>query len=253
MDPRERYFDPEETLRMALDWRASRIWTLLPCIVTAITRKSNCLEAQPAINGRIRKQDGTWQLVQLPKVVDCPIQWPGGGGLTLIFPIAVEDEVLILFSARCIDNWFQNGFVSPVGANTVNPANNPPEWRMHNLSDGFAIPGVRSSPRGFGNSEAVVPIDSGVCRLRTDDNTAYWEVNPTAKTLNCVFPGGITLNGVTIDSVSNVVAPGNVTSDKTITGNQEVIAKTGGSAVHLSTHTTPTAPTGPESPPTPGS
>jgi hypothetical protein len=99
----------------------------------------------------------------------------------------------------------------------------------------------------------VVPIDSGVCRLRTDDNTAYWEVNPTAKTLNCVFPGGITLNGVTIDSVSNVVAPGNVTSDKTITGNQEVIAKTGGSAVHLSTHTTPTAPTGPESPPTPGS
>lgn len=252
MDPREREFDPEETLRMALDWRASRIWTSLPCVVTAVTRAGNCIEAQPAINGRIRKQDQTWTYVQLPKVVDCPIQWPGGGGLTLVFPIVPGDEVLVLFSARCIDSWFANGFVVPVGSSAINPANNPPEWRMHNLSDGYAIPGVRSWPRAFGGSGSVVALDAGVCRLRTDDDTAYLEINPTTKALNLVFPGGITANGVTIDSSSNMVAPGNITSDKTVTGQTEVVAKTGGSAVHLSTHEHPTAPSGPVSPPTPG-
>jgi Phage protein Gp138 N-terminal domain len=239
VDPRERYFDPEETLRMALDRRASRIWTLLPCLVTAVTRNGNCVEAQPTINGRIRKQDGTWQILQLPKIVDCPILWPGGGGLTLLFPLTPNvDEVLVAFSARCFDSWYASGFQVPAGNASFNPANNPPAWRMHNLSDGFAIPGIRSWPRAFGGGGDVVAIDPNVCRLRTDDDTFYYEMNPTAKSFKVVAPGGITLNNVTIDSSGNVVSPVNITADGTLTGETAVIEGTGGSTVRLGTHKT---------------
>jgi hypothetical protein len=230
LDARERVFDPEETIRAAIDARASRIWTAIPGIVQSFNRAHNTVEVQPTINGRVRQIDGTWLRVQMPKVVDVPVVWPGGGGVTLVFDITAGDECLLHFSARCIDAWWSQGWVSAVtgdkGADggPVNPANDPPEYRMHNLSDGFASVGVRSLVRAFA-------IDPGVCRLRTDDDATYFEFNPTAKTFKAVFSGGINLNGVTIDSAGNVISPA------TVTGTTQVVAGSGGSAVHLTTHT----------------
>lgn len=212
MDPLERQFDPEEMTRRALEARLARVWTCLPCIVESFNRQKMTVEVVPAINGQRKKADGTFVSYPMPKLVDIPVHYPGGAGVTFVFDIAVGDEVLVVFASRCIDSWWaQSG------------TGDAPEFRMHNLSDGFALPGIRSVPRVFA-------VDPGVARLRTDDDSAYFEFNPTAQTMKAVFPGGITLNGVTIDSNGNLVSP------QTITGTQEVIAKTGGSAVHLSTH-----------------
>ena len=145
-------------------------------------------------------------------------------GMTMVFDIAAEDEVLVVFSARCIDAWWAQGYAALVGGATFNPKNNPPEFRMHNLSDGFAIPQARNLTR-------ALAVDPGVCRISTDDDSAYLEFNPTAKTMKAVFSGGITLNGVTIDSSGNLVSPA------TVTGTTQVVAGSGGSAVHVSTHT----------------
>jgi hypothetical protein len=91
---------------------------------------------------------------------------------------------------------------------------------MLNLSDGFALVGVRSKKRAFAN------FDSAVARLRTDDDSAYLEFNPEAKTFTMVASGGITLNGVTIDSFGNVGSPATVTATTDVVG--------GGK--HLKTH-----------------
>jgi hypothetical protein len=56
------------------------------------------------------------------------------------------------------------------------------------------------------------------------------------------------LNGVGIDAAGNITTTGNITG-ATVTGNTEVVAKTGGAAVHLSTHNHPAD----GDPPTPGS
>lgn len=228
MDPLERQYDPEEVIRRAIEARLSRVWTAIPGIVQSFNRAKLTIEVQPTINGRLKSTAGVWSSFPLPKLVDVPVVFPSGGGVSLVFDLAAGDEVLVIFSSRCIDDWWAQGGVG-----------DPTEFRMHNISDGMAIPGLHSVPRAFPSH----PIDAGVCRLRTDDDSAYFEFNPTAKTMNAVFPGGITLNGVTIDST------GNLTSPKTITGQQEVVAKTGGSAVHLSTHTHPSN----GQPPTPGS
>lgn len=229
MDRRERVNDPEETLRMAFASMVSRVWAAMPGIIQAVTHNGNTVEVQPAINGRVRQQDGTFEPIQLPKLVDVPICWQGGGGATWTFPIAAGDECLVVFASRCIDQWWANGWTAPQGQDgadgkPVNVLNNPPEFRMHHISDGFALVGVRSMPRAF------TSFDASTARLRTDDDSCYLEFDPVNKKLKGVFPGGITLNTVTIDS------SGNVTSPQTITGQTQVVAGTGGSAVHLTTH-----------------
>jgi hypothetical protein len=228
MDFRERVFDPEETLRMALEGMAGRMWGALPCQVVSFNSAKQTIEAQPAVNGRQRLINGNWVYIAMPKLVDVPVCWMGGGGATWTFPIQPGDECLVVFSSRCIDAWYAQGFLAPNtqdnNGNPVNFGNNPTDFRMHDLSDGFALVGVRSQPRKFST------FDNSTARLRTDDDSCYVEFDPTNKKVNILANGGINMNGVTID------ASGNLTSPATVTGQTQVVAKTGGSAVHLSTH-----------------
>lgn len=231
---------------MAFEAMVSRVWTALPGVIQAVTNSGNTVEVQPAINGRIRQLDGTYKPIQMPKLVDVPICWQGGGGATWTFPIAAGDECLVVFASRCIDPWWANGFVAPAGqkgadGKPVNVMNNPTEWRMHNLSDGFAIVGVRSKKRAFAS------FDATTARLRTDDDSCYVEFDPVNKKVKIVASGGVTINNVTFDSSGNVVSP------QTITGQTQVVAGTGGNAVHLTTHTHTDPQGGTVPAPTPGS
>lgn len=187
----------------------ARIWTALPGIIERFDAARMTVDVQPTINGRVRDAQGKTSSLQMPKLLDCPVLWQGGGGVTLTFPIAKDDECLVIFSARCIDAWWAQGGVK-----------DPPDIRMHNLSDGFALVGVRSLPRAFAASitEAV---------LRSDDGSTFVRLNPAGQLVQITAPGGINLNGVTIDS------SGNVNSPATITATTDVV----GGGKHLKTHT----------------
>lgn len=225
MDRLERTPDLWQLLRTAFDSMASRLWVALPARVEAVTNNGNTLEAQPAINDKVRQIDGTYKSIQLPKLVDVPICWQGGGGATWTFPIQPGDECLVIFASRCIDQWWYSGFSPPTGqtgadGKPVNTLNDPLSFRMHDLSDGFAIVGVKSKKRAF------TSFDASTARLRTDDDSCYLEFDPVGKKLNGVFSGGITLNGCTIDS------SGNINSPATMTATTDVV----GGGKHLKTH-----------------
>jgi hypothetical protein len=216
MDVRERVLDEEETQRMIFEGLISGVWTALPGIVQAVTNGGNTLEVQPAINGRVRQLNGTYKSIQLPKLVDVPIGWQGGGGLTFTFPIAAGDECWIVISSRCIDQWWKYGFATPAGqkgadGNPVNTLNDPPLFCMHDISDGFALVGVRSLPR------KLASFNSTTARIRSDDNSFYLEMDPVNKKLNIVAPGGVNINGVTIDSSANLAGAATLTSSGDIT------------------------------------
>lgn len=209
MDRRERYASQEEVLRVAFHGMQSRLWVALPGIVDRFDAAKMTVDVRPAVKGRQRSKLGEWSSLRMPQLLDCPVLWQGGGGVTLTFPIAPGDECLVVFSSRCIDSWWQKGGVQ-----------DPAEPRMHNLSDGFALVGVRSRPHTFAASttEAV---------LRSDDGSTFVRLNPTAQLVQITAPGGINLNGVTIDSSGNVHTPATVTADTDVVG--------GGK--HLKTHT----------------
>lgn len=169
--------DSEQAMRLMLDGRLSTSWTAIPAIVTSVNLAKMTLEAQPAIQGVVTDENGAEQLVNLPVLVDVPITYPSAGGFTITFPITPGDEVLIIFSSRCIDAWWQSGEVS-----------RPMEARMHDLSDGFAIPGPKSQPK------VISGISSANLQIRKNDGTSYIEITPAGK-INLVAPAGVEITG----------------------------------------------------------
>jgi hypothetical protein len=193
MNRDERLDDPEESLRLALENSQSQIWTAMPAIVQAVNLTAQTLSVQPSIQGVTSNPDGSTQAVNMPLLVDVPIVWPRAGGFALTFPVAVGDEVLVVFASRCIDAWWQGG---GVGA--------PAEARMHDLSDGFAILAPTSQPKRFSN------VSSTNVQLRDTAGTTYVEITPDGKA-RVVGASSIDVTAPTINltgaSAVNITAP----------------------------------------------
>jgi len=187
MDSRERMNDPVVAMTVALGGWQSKLQTAIPGIIQSFDLESMTCTVQPAISGKIRDETGAVTGTELPLLVDCPVQFPAGGGCTLTFPVKAEDECLVVFSSRCIDSWWQSGGIQA-----------QPELRMHDLSDGFALLGFRSLPR-------VIPsISTSAAQLRTDDGAAFVEVDSVSHAINITTTAPI---NVTSTASANVTAP----------------------------------------------
>jgi Phage protein Gp138 N-terminal domain len=162
MDQRERLNDPEEAPRIALDGHQANIWTALPGILQSFDATKMVAVVQPSIQGRLRQQDGSFKDANLPLLLDCPIIFPAGGGFALTFPLAAGDEGLVVFSSRCIDAWWASGGMQKQA-----------RTRMHDLSDGFFLPGCFSQPRKLANLNASFP------ELRNADGSIKIEATAT--------------------------------------------------------------------------
>ena len=171
MDRNEILNDPETAIRYGLQGLQSQIWTSFPAIVESVDLTTMTLECVPAIKGVNYQEDGSKIYVTMPVLVDVPIVFPSAGGFSITFPIAVGDEVLVVIGCRCIDAWWQSGGIQQ-----------PIELRMHDLSDGFAIPGPRSQPRvvsGISSTDIQIRNDSGTCLIGMGTDTKISFQNST--------------------------------------------------------------------------
>jgi hypothetical protein len=198
----ELYNDLETGVQLALDGRQSIMWTALPGIVKAVDLLKMTVSVQPTIQGTVELPSGETQSVDLPLLINVPICFPKAGGFVLTLPIAVGDEVLVVFSSRCIDSWWQNGGVG-----------RPMESRMHDLSDGFCIPGPCSVPN------VVANISSTGAQLRNTTGTTYVEISADGK-IKIVSATEIDLTGPTkitgnVNITGTVVATGEITANGT--------------------------------------
>ncbi len=221
----ERFDDPLEAVRAALDGFQRRVWTALPGIVTAYDATDNTVSVQPALKVNVMNAAGVVQATTLPLLVKCPVVFPGGGGYTLTFPIAAGDEVLVVFASRCIDAWWQSGGVQA-----------QIELRAHDLSDGFAVPEPFSVPRVPGG------ISLTTTQLRSVDGTVYVEVDHATGRVHLKAPTEILLDAPTtivtgVLQVQNTAAlsvASSVAGVMQVTG--EIIAGYGGANISITTH-----------------
>ncbi|EHZ8806236.1 phage baseplate protein [Salmonella enterica] len=132
------------------------------------------------------------QSVDYPLLMDVPVVFPRGGGVTLTFPIKEGDECLVVFSSRCIDFWWQNGGVQERA-----------DKRMHDLSDAFVIPGPQSQVK------KISGISTSAAQLRTDNGTAFVEV-AAGGDITATTTGSMTINAPTITLNGNVTINGNL-------------------------------------------
>lgn len=199
MRTEERLNDAEEATRMALDGRQADIWTSIPGIIQSFNPDDMTATVLPAIKYNVSDRYGVVTLTQLPLLLDCPVQFIGGGGYTLTFLPKNGDECLMSFAQRCIDAWWQNGGVQPQA-----------EFRMHDPSDGFCIPGFRSKPRVLPNILATGT------ELRSDDRTKRITINDSGL-LELVNSAG----SFHLDAAGNCEVSGNLTVGGTVTATGE--------------------------------
>lgn len=189
------------------------IWTALPGVVQSFDEEERTVEIQPTIQIQVQKKDGSKEWVDMPLLVDCPVIFPSGGGVTLTFPLRMGDECLVIFASRCIDSWWDLGSEGDDG--TVTQVQ--PELRMHDLSDGFCMAGISSKPQ-------VIPdISTNSAQLRNDSGLTYIELIPGDGDDD---PQGGTVNIVT-ELTCNVIAGGNITA----TTEANIIAHADGDAM----------------------
>lgn len=124
-----------EALQRAMEGKQTEIWTALPAQVESFDASKRTIVAQPTIQLQVEDQYGNTQWRSMPLFHDVVVQFPGGGGFVLTFPLQQGDEGILVFSSRCIDAWWERGGIQVQS-----------ELRMHDLSDGFFIPTVRSMP-----------------------------------------------------------------------------------------------------------
>lgn len=187
MDRRERIGDAEEQSRVAFSGMQAGLWTALPGIIQSFDASALTCTVQPAISGAVRTPEGGTVEQRLPVLLDCPVVFPGGGGCTLTFPLTAGDECLVVFASRCIDSWWAHGGVKGQA-----------EFRMHDLSDGFVLPGVRSQARKFSAGSKT--------QLRTDDGGTLVEIESGKIRLkgNVTVEGNLTITGTTIGNGVNL-------------------------------------------------
>lgn len=169
LDRRERSGELTEAFLCAQEGHQARIWTALPGIVQSFDAGKKTCVVQPAIQAQVQDAAGNVSWVTLPLLLDCPVQFPGGGGVTLTFPLALGDECLVVFSSRCIDAWWQSGGIQAQA-----------ELRMHDLSDGFCIPGISSLPAVPAN------ISASRAELRAVDGQQRVWLDPTGNTVGLI-------------------------------------------------------------------
>ncbi|NHB61255.1 phage baseplate assembly protein V [Photorhabdus sp. RW14-46] len=192
----ERLNRPEAVFFAMQEVISAGLYVSLPCIIQSFNADAVTITAQPAIRWKIRQKDGELESVSLPLLVDVPVIFPRGGGVTLTFPIRAGDECLVVFADRCIDYWWQSGGVQE-----------PVDPRQHNLSDGFALIGPQSQQQKISN------ISTHTAQLRSDDGAAYIELDPNSHNVTIITPAKLTAtaNGGTEITSPDIILNGNVT------------------------------------------
>ena len=177
----QRFESPDEQQRSAFDSRLINLRVAIPGIVESFDPATQTASVQPAITENVLLGQGFPEPMALPLLTDVPVQFPGGGGFHLTFPVNKGDECLLVFADMCIDGWWQSSGVQ-----------NQMEKRRHDLSDAMALMGFSSVPN------AVRDPSGDSIALRNRDNTTRLEVRESGITIvgNVSIEGNVSVTGV---------------------------------------------------------
>lgn len=202
----------EEAMGAQINGRLKDMHTSMPAIVASFDAAKQTCSLQPTIQRVFGDTP-----VNLPLCVDCPVIFPQGGGFVLTFPLAPGDEVLMLVAERAIDNWYAAG-----GTQT------PAEYRMHDLSDGFALAGISNQTRNIPdlNTDAIeLRTRSGDARVILATDGTITNSNPGGNTVLSAdgrftinAPAGLFVNAPLQTNSGSVAVAGSITFGGTATG-----------------------------------
>jgi len=142
----------------------------------------------------------------LPLLVNVPVWFPRAGGFNITFPIAKNDECLVLFAERSLDRWIK-----------FSGNQSPHDMRMHSLSDAICLVGMSSQPK------VITDFDPANFQIRNEEHDQTFTMKPN-KDIK-VVTGTVEINMLNASEIINMVAPVAVNIDTpltTLTGDLQV-------------------------------
>lgn len=124
--------DIYDIIEMAIRSNQLELNTCMPGIVKAYDAATQTASVQPSFK---RMRLDTKEFTSRAVIDDVPIVFPISNGKGVVFPIAVGDPVMIVFSQRSLDTWLDNGGEIDLQ-----------DTRLHNVNDAIAIPGLDHAP-----------------------------------------------------------------------------------------------------------
>lgn len=179
--PSQRLLNPDDLLEKVKESIFANLRVSGPGIIQDFNPTEMTVSVQMGIRETV--QIGNSDLVEevaLPLLVDVPVVFPNAGGYSITFPIRVGDECLVVFGDHCIDAWWQSGGVQ-----------SEVEQRNHDLSDGFAIVGIRNIQR------ALPGYSTNSVQVRNDAGSSYFEIS--GDTIN-IIASTVNINAPTINA-----------------------------------------------------
>lgn len=142
--------------------------------------------------------DAKGKKIKPDPIIECPVEFSGGGGWSFEHELKPNDEGLIVFSQRCLDAWIQTGGM----------AENPIA-RFHDKQDACFIPGIRSK------KNAIKDFQNNGIRLRNEDASVYhWLKNDGsiesvngAGYIKLLASGVVNINGFLVQPTGAATSP----------------------------------------------
>lgn len=184
--------------------------------------KNYMKDVHTCLPGKIVNFDGATQLAEvqllitrsfsmgdpqpLPLLINVPVWFPRAGGFNITFPVAKDDQCLVLFAERALDRWITEGDLQP-----------PHDMRMHSLSDALCLVGLSSTP------QAITNFDVANFQIRNEEKDQIITLKPN-KDID-VVTGGVEIKMINASNTINITAPTTINIDTplaTFTGDIQV-------------------------------
>lgn len=138
--------------------------------------------------------DSTRVLRSYPLLANVPVHFNFGGGSFISMPIATGDTCIVLFSDKDFDNWFVNG---------GEPA--PASLRMHDLSHGICIVGIKNLQNAISNylANGIRMFFSANSNIDLKDNAINSLAQLFTHTGDMTITGDLTILGTTFGNGSS--------------------------------------------------
>tara|TARA_R110000744_G_scaffold185884_1_gene305270 strand:- start:9730 stop:10455 length:726 start_codon:yes stop_codon:yes gene_type:complete len=167
--------------------------------------------------------DDVKTLQEYPLLLECPVFVLSGGSDFISMPITEGDNCLILFNDRDIDTWLNSG-----------DGGIPATSRLHDLSDGFCLVGVRpltdsiasylaSGIRLSHNGDSLIDLVDGLIETTA---TLFKQNGDMQVTDNMLVEGGLTVIGTVTGNGSGVM---NIDANMVQSGGRSIHAGNGAS------------------------
>lgn len=187
-----------ELLEANNDSLQKKLHTALPAKVVSF----NPDEQTVTIELMIQQMAHDGSMLELPPLVDVPVQMLSYGSFFISAEPKEGDEGLAHFAERCIDGWFESGQKSV-----------PMDIRFHDFSDAFFAPGYKSKPNALMIVPGALHIGTSSTYIRISESGTIEIKGPTTFLDPVVAPDFTTTSGISLNNhKTSGVQPGSGTS-----------------------------------------